>query len=137
MNAKESPAERGKRILEDEVAKDAEVSKMFDPVQLIADSAKIRIIKDPVLGEVKFTVLTTEDMLAISAQSDDVVAQTKEIFFRLLHKAYPDLKSPDDIGRLPATTLTRLSEILGASENFFQIPKTSKHGSKKTLKPST
>lgn len=129
MKDKESPAERGKRILEEEAATDREAAKKFDPVKLIANADQIQIIKDPVLGEVKYTVLTTQDMFDISALTTPI-DQTKEILYRLLHKAYPDIKSPEDILKLPAKTVTRLGEIVAGIENFFQLPKSSTVGSK-------
>lgn len=127
----ESPAERGKKLFEKEDAEQREIAKKFDPVKLIEDSQRIRTIKDPVLGEVKYTLLTAQDLFEIS-EVKAVDAQTKIIFFKLFHKAYPGLKCPDDIGKLPAETLTRLSEILWGKDNFFGIPKTFQSGSKQT-----
>jgi hypothetical protein len=131
---KEGPAERGKRILERIDAEEREIAKKFDPVQLIEESEKIRVIKDPVLGDIKFTPLTTKDLFELSKVQGQY-EQTTEIFYRLLRKAYPKLKGPDDIGKLPAQKLTRLSEILVAKENFFQIPKTLQRGSNVTTPP--
>jgi hypothetical protein len=136
MSEAESPAKRGKRILEEEAAAEAEIAKTFDPIKLIADADKIQEIKDPILGLVKYTVLTTEDMFAIGkcATPSD---QTKETMYRLLRKAYPELKSPDDILKLPAQTVVRLGEIIEGPDNFFQIPRYSLPGSKPTETPNT
>jgi hypothetical protein len=130
------PAARGRRILEEEAAADAEATKKFDPRKLIANAEQVLTIKDSVLGEIKYTVLTTQDMFEI-AQSKTGVEQTEQTLYRLLHKAYPDLKSPDDILKLPAQTVVRLGEVLEGAENFFQIPRRSKAGSKPTETSNT
>jgi hypothetical protein len=135
VEEKESVAERGKRVLEQEAAADAVAARKFDPARLMARADEIQIIKDPVLGEIKYTVLTTQDMFEI-ATCTSAVEQTKQTLFRLLHKAYPELKSPDDILKLPAQTVVRLGEILEGTENFFQIPKRSTPGSKQTEMPN-
>jgi hypothetical protein len=131
---KEGPAARGKRILEEEAAAEAEAAKAFDPLKLIANVEEIQTTKDPILGEIKYTVLTTQDMFEIAGYSTPV-EQTKQTLFRLLHKAYPDLKTPDDILKLPAQTVVRLGEILEGPDNFFQIPRRSRTGSKTTETP--
>jgi hypothetical protein len=136
MSDNESPAERGKRILTEETVKDAAAAEAFDPIRLIRDADKIQTINDSILGTVKYTVLTTEDMFAIG-KCTTPVDQTKETMFRLLHKAYPELKSPDDILKLPAATVVRLGEIIDGKDNFFQIPKYSLPGSMQTSLPNS
>lgn len=131
MKENESAAERGKRVLEQEAAADAEAARKFDPAKLMAKADEIQSIEDPVLGEIKYTLLTTQDMFEI-ANCTSAVEQTKQTLFRLLQKAYPELKSPDDILKLPAQTVVRLGEILEGTDNFFQIPKRSTPGSKQT-----
>lgn len=133
---KESPAARGKRILDRIEAEEAETAKKFDPAQLIEDSERVHVIKDPVLGEVKFTPLTTKDLFELSKIQGEY-EQTTEIFFRLFRKAFPKLKSPEDIGKLPGDKLTRLSELLNSKENFFQIPRKLRHGSNATTQRNT
>lgn len=136
MSGKEGAAARGKRILDRIDAQERETAKKFDPAKLIEDSARILTVQDPVLGEIKYTVLTTQNMFEIS-ECTTAVERTKQTMFRLLHKAYPKLKSPDDILKLPAQTVVRLGEILDGSDNFFQIPKLSKPGSTQTKTPNT
>lgn len=136
MKENESAVERGKRVLEQEAAADAEAARKFDPARLMTEADEIQIVKDPALGEIKYTVLTTQDMFEI-AQCVGPVEQTKQTLFRLLHKAYPEIKSPDDILKFPAQTVVRLGEIIEGAENFFQIPKRSTPGSKPTGTPNT
>lgn len=136
MSEKEGPAARGKRILDRLDAEEKEIAKKFDPVQLVEDSEKIKTIQDPVLGEVRFTPLTTKDLFELNKIQGEY-EQTTEIFYRLLRKAYPKLKGPDDIGKFPGDKLTRLSELLSSKENFFQIPRKFQRGSNATTMPST
>jgi hypothetical protein len=136
MSEKEGVAARGKRILDRIDAEERETAKKFDPALLVEESEKIQTIHDAVLGEVKFTPLTTKDLFELSKVQGEY-EQTTEIFFRLFRKAYPKLKSPDDIGKLPGDKLTRLSELLNSKENFFQIPRKFQRGSNATTSPST
>ena len=129
MPEPESPVERGKKILEEEATADAEAARKFNPAKLIMDAAQIQTIKDPVLGEVKYTVLTTNDMFELS-QYTTPIDQTKQTLYLLLHKAYPEIETPNDILKLPAKTVIRLGEIIAGPDNFFQLPKSSTLGLK-------
>ena len=127
---------RGKRILDKLDAEEKETAKKFDPVRLIEDIEKIHVISDSVLGEVKFTPLTTKDLFELN-KIEGEYERTTELFYRLLRKAYPQLKGPEDIGKLPGDKLTRLSELLNSKENFFQIPRKFQRGSNAATSPST
>jgi len=127
---------RGKRILDRLDAEEKETAKKFDPVRLIEDIERVHVISDSVLGEVKFTPLTTKDLFELN-KIEGEYERTTELFYRLLRKAYPQLKGPEDIGKLPGDKLTRLSELLNSKENFFQIPRKFQRGSNAATSPST
>lgn len=128
-----SPAEVGKEIFEKEEQKDRELAKKFSPQKILEDAKQIRTRKDPVLGELKYTVLTTGDLLALSKITDEW-ERARSTIFRLLHKAYPELKEEKDVDNFPGTVTTRLCEVIAGPENFFQIPQISTVGSKSMKK---
>jgi hypothetical protein len=128
-----SPAEVGKELFEKEEQKDREVAKKFSPQKILEDAKAIRVLNDPVLGEVKYTVLTTGDLLAMNKITDEW-ERARSTIFRLLHKAYPELKEEKDVDNFPGHVTTRLCELIADPENFFQIPQASTNGSQSTKK---
>jgi hypothetical protein len=130
-----TPAERGRELFEKEDAEDREVAKKFDPKDILAKASKVRKVRDPVLGEIKYTVLTTGDLFEVN-RIEDKEGKARAILFRMLRKAYPELKE-DDINEFPMDVTTRLLQVLMSGENFFQIPQVSNAGSKSTSTPST
>ena len=128
-----SPAEVGKEIFEKEEQENRELAKKFSPQKILEDAKEIRTLNDRVLGEVKYTVLTTGDLLAMNKITDEW-ERARSTIFRLLHKAYPELKEEKDVDNFPGTVTTRLCELIAAPENFFQIPQASMNGSQSTKK---
>ena len=128
-----SPAEVGKEIFEKEEQEDRELAKKFSPQKILEDAKEIHILNDRVLGEVKYTVLTTGDLLAMNKLTDEW-ERTRSTIFRLLHKAYPELKEEKDVDNFPGHVTTRLCELIADPENFFQIPQVSTNGSELTKK---
>ena len=123
-----SPAEVGKELFEKEEQKDREVAKKFSPQKILEDAKEIRILNDPVLGEVKYTILATGDLFAMKKITDEW-ERARSMIFRLLHKAYPELKEEKDVDNFPGHVTTRLCELIADPENFFQIPQVSMPGS--------
>jgi hypothetical protein len=126
----ESPAEKGKRLFEKEEAVDIEAANKFDPKKILSKADEIRKIMDPILGEISYTVLTTGDVFEVN-KIEDKEAKAKAILFRLLRKAYPDLKE-GDIDRFPMDVTTRLLQLLMSDDIFFQTPQQLKSGSEST-----
>ena len=130
-----SPAETGRELFEKEEAADRELAKKFDPKRILQKAGEIRTLEDPVLGEIKYTILTTGDLFKL-----DKIAEKEErarmTIFLLLHKAYPDMKE-QDIDGFPGDTTTRLCELIASPENFFQIPQVSRTGSESTNTPNS
>jgi len=125
-----SPAEKGRELFEKEEAGDRELAKKFDPKKILEKANEIKTLDDPVLGKVKYTILTTGDLFKLDkiTEKEDRARMT---IFLLLHKAYPDLKK-EDIDEFPAEVTTRLCELIADPDNFFQIPQVSKTGSEST-----
>ena len=105
-------------------------AEIFDPVQVIKDAGEIHILKDPKLGIIRYTPLTNEDLFAIN-KLPDKQAKTREMIFRLLRKASPDLKS-GDVDKMPIATTTRLLELLVVDEDFLTASAKLASGSKQT-----
>jgi hypothetical protein len=134
--AKKSPAEVGRELFEKEEAAEREIAKKFDPRRILEKAREIRTIKDPVLGEVKYTTLPAKDLWELNKISDEW-ERTRKMIFLLLHKPYPELKSEKDLDDFPAEELTRLCELIASPENFFYLPQTLKPGSTKTKTPKS
>ena len=134
--SKKSPAEVGRELFEKEEAAEREIAKKFDPRRILEKAREIRTIKDPVLGEVKYTTLPAKDLWELNKISDEW-ERTRKMIFLLLHKAYPELKSEKDLDDFPAEELTRLCELIASPENFFHLPQTLKAGSTKTKTPKS
>jgi hypothetical protein len=128
---KKSPADVGRELFEKEEATDREAAKKFDPRRILEKAREIRTIKDPVLGELKYTPLAAKDLWELNKLSDEW-ERTRKTIFLLLHKAYPELKSEKDLDDFPGEELTRLCELIASPENFFHLPQTSMLGSVKT-----
>ena len=129
--SKKTPADVGRELFEKEEAAEREIAKKFDPRRILEKAREIRTIKDPVLGEVKYTTLPAKDLWELNKISDEW-ERTRKMIFLLLHKAYPELKSEKDLDDFPAEELTRLCELIASPENFFHLPQTSTLGSAKT-----
>jgi hypothetical protein len=129
--SKKTPADVGRELFEKEEAAEREIAKKFDPRRILEKAREIRTIKDPVLGEVKYTTLPAKDLWELNKISDEW-ERTRKMIFVLLHKAYPELKSEKDLDDFPAEELTRLCELIASPENFFHLPQTSTLGSAKT-----
>lgn len=114
--------------------KQAQKAEIFDPVQVIKDAQEIHYLKDPKLGVIRYTPLTNEDLFALN-KIPDKQARTREIIFRLLHKASPDLKV-QDVDKMPMATTTRLLDLLVVDEDFLKTSAKLASGSRptKTLK---
>ena len=128
-----SPAEVGKELFEKEEERDRKLAKKFSPQKILEDAKAIRVLNDSVLGEVKYTVLTTGDLLAMNKITDEW-ERARSTIFRLLHKAYPELKEEKEVDNFPGTVTTRLCVLIAGPENFFQIPQVSMNGSKSMKK---
>lgn len=109
-------------------AKQAEKAEIFDPVQIIKDAGEIHILKDPKLGTIRYTPLTNEDLFAIN-KIPDKQAKTREMIFRLLHKASPELKAVD-VDKMPMAITTRLLELLVVDEDFLKTSEKLASGSR-------
>jgi hypothetical protein len=129
--SKKTPADVGRELFEKEEAAEREIAEKFDPRRILEKAREIRTIKDPVLGEVKYTTLPAKDLWELNKISDEW-ERTRKMIFLLLHKAYPELKSEKDLDDFPAEELTRLCELIASPENFFHLPQTSTLGSAKT-----
>jgi hypothetical protein len=134
--SKKSPAEVGRELFEKEEAAEREIAKKFDPRQILEKAREIKTIKDPLLGEVKYTTLPAKDLWELNKISDEW-ERTRKMIFLLLHKAYPELKSEKDLDDFPAEELTRLCELIASPANFFHLPQTSTPGSTKTKTPKS
>jgi hypothetical protein len=134
--SKKTPADVGRELFEKEEAAEREIAKKFDPRRILEKAREIRTIKDPVLGEVKYTTLPAKDLWELNKISDEW-ERTRKMIFLLLHKAYPELKSEKDLDDFPAEELTRLCELIASPENFFYLPQTLKAGSAKTKMPKS
>ena len=130
-----SPAETGRELFEKEEAAERQLAKKFDPKRILQKANEIRTLDDPVLGEIKYTILTTGDLFKLDKITDKEERARMTIFL-LLHKAYPDMKE-QDIDGFPGDTTTRLCELIASPENFFQIPQVSKTGSESTNTPNS
>ena len=130
-----SPAETGRELFEKEEAAERQLAKKFDPKRILQKANEIRTLDDPVLGEVKYTILTTGDLFKLDKIADKEERARMTIFL-LLHKAYRDMKE-EDIDGFPGDTTTRLCELIASPENFFQIPQASKTGSESTNTPNS
>lgn len=128
-----SPAEVGKELFEKEEQQDRELAKKFSPQKILEDAKAIHVLNDSVLGEVKYTILTTGDFFAMNKITDEW-ERARSTIFRLLHKAYPELKAEQDLDNFPGHVTTRLCELIADPENFFQIPQASMNGSELTKK---
>jgi hypothetical protein len=134
--SKKSPADVGRELFEKEEAAEREIAKKFDPRRILEKAREIRTIKDPVLGEVKYTTLPAKDLWELNKISDEW-ERTRKMIFLLLHKAYPELKSEKDLDDFPAEELTRLCELIASPDNFFHLPQILKSGSTKTKTPKS
>jgi hypothetical protein len=132
MAMPESPAERGKRVIEKGEAKEREIAKKFDPKEIIRKASELRTVFDSQLGEIKYTVLTTGDLFDLN-KIENKDARARAMLFKLLHKAYPELKE-EDIDRFPMDVATRLLNLLTNQTDFLQPEKTSTVGSESTPK---
>ena len=94
--------------------------EVFNPLKAIEDAGKIHTLKDKILGKVRYTPLSNEDMWAVTS-IEDQKAKTTEILFRLLSKANPLLKK-EDLSKLPMTTSARLLTILLPNEEVAKKP---------------
>jgi len=130
------PAEVGRELFEKEEAAEREIAKKFDPRRILEKARTIKIIKDPVLGELKYTVLAAKDFWELNKLPDEW-ERTRKTIFLLLHKAYPELKSETDLDDFPPEEITRLCELIASPENFFHLPQTSTPGSAKTKTPKS
>jgi hypothetical protein len=135
VSMSKSPAETGREIFEKEDAADRELAKRFDPKRILQKASEIRTLDDPVLGNIKYTILTTGDLFKLDKISDKEERARMTIFL-LLHKAYPDMKE-QDIDGFPGEVTTRLCELIAGPDNFFQIPQVSKTGSESTITPNS
>jgi hypothetical protein len=125
-----SPAEKGRELFEKEDTADNGLARKFDPKKILEKANETKTLNDPVLGEVKYTILTTGDLFKLDKITEKEERARMTIFL-LLHKAYPDLKK-EDIDEFPAEVTTRLCELIADPGNFFQIPQVSKAGSEST-----
>jgi len=130
-----SPAETGRELFEKEEAAERELAKKFDPKKILQKANEIRTLDDPVLGEIKYTILTTGDLFKLDKIADKEERARMTIFL-LLHKAYPDMKE-QDIDGFPGDTTTRLCELIASPENFLKIPQASRTGSESTNTPNS
>ena len=134
QNSEEEKIKQFGKEIEEFEKKQAKRAEIFDPVQIIQDAQEIHILKDSKLGVIRYTPLTNEDLFAIN-KVQDKQARTREIIFRLLHKASPDLKVAD-IDKMPMSVTTRLLDLLVVDEDFLKTSAKLGIGSKptKTLK---
>jgi hypothetical protein len=133
---KKSPVEVGRELFEKEEAAEREAGKKFDPRRILEKAREIKTIKDSVLGEVKYSLLSVKELWELNKISDEW-ERTRKMIFLLLHKAYPELKSEKDLDDFPAQEMTRLCELIASPENFFHLPQTSTPGSAKTKTPKS
>lgn len=70
---------------------------------------------DPVLGEVRYGVLTKGEVEALQTGEADATKRAYKMIFAMLQKGYPDLKL-EDLDAWPYEVVARLSELL--SERF-------------------
>ena len=131
----EDPAERGRKLFEEEEKQDQETAKQFDPKSLVTKSNEIRKVYHPELGEIKYTVLTARDLFEIN-KVEDKDARARTIVSRMLKKANPDLKE-EEINEWPQDDFTKVLETLMADKSFFQPKSSPSDGSKSTSTPST
>ena len=134
---KKSPADVGRELFEKEEATEREAAKKFDPRRILEKARTIKTIKDPVLGELKYTVLAAKDFWELNKLPVDGWERTRKLIFLLLHKTYPELKSETDLDDFPPEEITRLCELIASPENFFHLPQTLMPGSAKTKTPKS
>jgi hypothetical protein len=128
MQSEEEKIKQFQKEIEEFEKKQAQKAEIFDPVQIIKDAGEIHILKDPKLGVIRYTPLTNKDLFAIN-KIQDKEARTREIIFRLLHKASPELKV-QDVDEMPMAITTRLLELLVVDEDFLKTSAKLANGSK-------
>ena len=97
---KESPVERGKRVLEELERKEREQAKLFRIDEVLADASKIREEYIPELGyRVQYGLITLEDLEEISRQKT-VRDKTYCILAKMLQKADPNV-TIEKVKKLP------------------------------------
>jgi hypothetical protein len=108
--------------------KKTDAAKQFDPSQVLADAAKIHVVNDAELGEVKYGKLTRPEVEAL-AKLQNPKDRAFKMIFAMLHKGYPDM-TEEQFNKFPFETVVRLSEALSSQFNSFlgQKPAVSKIG---------
>ena len=97
---KESPAERGKRILEELERKEQEQAKLFDISEIIMDAERIREVYVPEINRiVRFKKLTVAQDIELSKIEDPNRKALKMLYF-MLHAADPKV-TEESIERMP------------------------------------
>ena len=131
---KESPVERGKRVLEELERKEREQAKLFRIDEVLADASKIREEYIPELGyRVQYGLITLEDLEEIDRQKT-VRDKTYCILAKMLQKADPNV-TIEKIKKLPFEQATLIINRL--IPHFLpQIQKLSKLGSNETGQPN-
>lgn len=133
----ESPAEKGKRILEGIERRDAEMAKKFNPDELIKEASKPRILVDEEhkeIGEIHYVLLSTKDLFELN-KIEDKQERAMQMIFRMLKPCCPSL-TLEKIQQFPSDVTARLAELLTSNMDFLQKPKPLTDGSKPTEKHS-
>jgi hypothetical protein len=128
----ESPAEKGKRVLEGIERRDAEIAKKFNPDELIKEASKPRVLVDEELGEIHYVLLTTKDLFELNG-IENKQERAVQMIFRMLKPCYPTL-TLEKIEQLPSDVTTRLATVLSGNMDFLQKQKPLTDGSKPTEK---
>ena len=99
----------------EQAAGKAASAKLFDPAEVLASAKRVRTLVDPVLGKVRYGVLTKAEVETLQKEEADNTRRAYKMIFTMLRKGYPDLRL-EDLDEWPFETVTRLSELL--SERF-------------------
>ncbi len=123
-----------------EAVEKARIAKRYDPREACRKSSEIRVVIDPVLGEVHFGVLTIKEFTDLRlGEVKDENMRIRMFIHAMLHKAYPDL-TLEEVEAMPYDDFTILNGILGESlPGFLHLAKQALNtGSMQTqtLKPS-
>lgn len=112
----EERLERLKEVAEKAKRLEAEKARLFNPDELVREAKKIRSLEDPILGTVKFRILTMKEMLELTRIQDES-ERALWMVHTMLKDAYPDL-TVEKLQELPASTAVRLMNLLLEKAGF-------------------
>lgn len=114
-------AEKYRTELEAYANEQAEAAKAFNPYELAKASNELRTVKDSVLGEVKYGIITLADLDILQPLLQKAATEqekSRATLWLALRKAYPEL-TLEEVQAFPLMEGARLTRlVLGASTDF-------------------